>query len=77
MGTEAYAPVPPRLYHAHCARRVPQTRGDWVSVDIVNGSGAILNLIALLALSPVVIKLLNDYDAKKPYKRDDYLNNRS
>ena len=61
MGTEAYAPVPPRLYHAHCARRVPHTRGDWVSADIVNGSEAILNLIALLALSDVVVRETRAY----------------
>ena len=49
----------------------------WELSDLFNGLMVVPNLIALLALSPVVIKLLNDYDAKKPYKRDDYLNNRS
>ncbi|MBR8461409.1 sodium:alanine symporter family protein [Campylobacter sp. faydin G-140] len=45
----------------------------WGLADLFNGLMVIPNLIAVLILSPVVEKLLKDYNEKKEYKQDEYI----
>ncbi|TXE78392.1 alanine:cation symporter family protein, partial [Campylobacter coli] len=41
--------------------------------DLFNGLMVIPNLIAVLILSPIVVKLLKDYNDKKDYDVKDYI----
>ncbi|MBE2986801.1 MULTISPECIES: alanine/glycine:cation symporter family protein [Campylobacter] len=45
----------------------------WELSDLFNGLMVLPNLIAVLLLSPIVVKLLEDYNAKKEYKAEDYI----
>jgi len=45
----------------------------WELSDLFNGLMVIPNLIAVLILSPIVVKLLKDYNDKKDYDVKDYI----
>ncbi|MDL0089521.1 alanine/glycine:cation symporter family protein [Campylobacter gastrosuis] len=45
----------------------------WELADMFNGLMVLPNLIAILILSPIVVKLLRDYDKGVEYKQDSYL----
>lgn len=45
----------------------------WELADLFNGFMVVPNLIAILILSPVVVRLLKDYSANKPYNAKDYI----
>ncbi|WP_211437389.1 sodium:alanine symporter family protein [Campylobacter sp. RM16190] len=45
----------------------------WELSDFFNGLMVLPNLIALLVLSPIVVKLVKDYDNKKEYVKEDYI----
>lgn len=45
----------------------------WELADLFNGLMVLPNLIAILILSPVVVKLLNDYNQGKEYSAEDYI----
>ena len=45
----------------------------WELADMFNGLMVLPNLIAIIALSPVVVKLLKDHDAGKEYKQKNYV----
>ncbi|WP_169999940.1 sodium:alanine symporter family protein [Campylobacter sp. RM9328] len=45
----------------------------WELSDLFNGLMVLPNLIAVLLLSPIVVKLLEDYNAKKEYKAENYI----
>ncbi|CAD7288402.1 Amino-acid carrier protein AlsT [Campylobacter majalis] len=45
----------------------------WELADMFNGFMVLPNLIAILILSPIVIKLLKDYDDKREYNVNDYI----
>ena len=45
----------------------------WELADLFNGIMVVPNLIAILILSPVVARLLKDYNAGKAYKQSDYI----
>ncbi|QCD53428.1 alanine/glycine:cation symporter family protein [Campylobacter sp. RM16192] len=45
----------------------------WELADFFNGLMVLPNLIALLVLSPIVVKLVKDYDNKKEYVKEDYI----
>ncbi|WP_069638289.1 alanine/glycine:cation symporter family protein [Campylobacter pinnipediorum] len=45
----------------------------WELADMFNGLMVLPNLIAVLILSPIVVKLLKDYDDKKEYNKDNYI----
>ncbi|WP_169752684.1 alanine/glycine:cation symporter family protein [Campylobacter mucosalis] len=45
----------------------------WELADMFNGLMVLPNLIAILILSPIVLKLLNDYDSGKSYEASDYI----
>lgn len=44
----------------------------WELADFFNGLMVLPNLIAILILSPVVVRLLKDYDSDKKYDQRDY-----
>ena len=45
----------------------------WELADMFNGLMVLPNLIAIIALSPVVVKLLKDHDAGKEYEQKNYV----
>ncbi|MGP1486078.1 MAG: alanine/glycine:cation symporter family protein [Campylobacter sp.] len=44
----------------------------WQLADMFNGLMVVPNLIAIIILSPVVVRLLKDFNAQKPYDPKDY-----
>lgn len=45
----------------------------WELADMFNGLMVLPNLIAIIALSPVVVKLLKDHDEGKEYDPNEYI----